>query len=549
MSAVDRLQYSHLRAKVTREARLRAKRSLKAFAKLYLAHHLQKPDSRMHEELYEILESLPDRPGARLAVAAPRGNAKSTLISLVFVLWSICHRHHRFIVLISDTAEKASEFLDHVKHELVRNERFAEDFPEVCEPGGAYPRWPRWRSREIITHNDVKVLALGMGQNIRGRRHVENRPDLIILDDVESRENTATGEGRRKIVEWFNRSILKAGTKATQVLVVGTIQHYDSLLARLTHPIDAPLWEKRVYRSVICWSDHPELWETWSAILHTREEYEHEGGPNAARRFFEAHTQAMLSGTEVLWPQVEDFYTLMLMRESEGPASFDAEKQNEPINPQDCLFLETDFVFWEDRWSSEQELIASLDGRLRYFGACDPSLGRQGRHADDSAIITLLKDERRGTLYVLDADIRRRKPDTIIDDILSYARIRDYVYFAFETNQFQAFMADELRRRSDAAGVYLPVRDIHHSTDKLGRIQSLQPLVKSGTIQFSRRHAALLEQLRLFPKAGHDDGPDALEMAVAVSREPTGAMRPEDMMAGERTGIFPVERIDWDAIW
>jgi hypothetical protein len=42
--------------------------------------------------------------------------------------------------------------------------------------------------------------------------------------------------------------------------------------------------------------------------------------------------------------------------------------------------------------------------------------------------------------------------------------------------------------------------------------------VRSGTLQFSRRHAVLLEQMRLFPKAAHDDGPDALEMAVAAAR-------------------------------
>jgi len=57
---------------------------------------------------------------------------------------------------------------------------------------------------------------------------------------------------------------------------------------------------------------------------------------------------------------------------------------------------------------------------------------------------------------------------------------------------------------------------VTHTSDKLGRIQSLQPLVKAGTIQFSRRHKTLLDQLRYFPKADHDDGPDALQMAVEV---------------------------------
>ena len=515
MNMNDHLRLLQLTSFVRAESRARASASLRAFAHLYLPHHLQRPDGLMHAELYDLLGGLPGRPGARVAVAAPRGHAKSTLVSLVNVLWSICHGHHRFIVLISDTADKAADFLDHVKHELVHNQRLAEDYPEVCEPDRRRPRPPRWRHHEIITHNQVKVLALGYGQNIRGRRHLESRPDLMILDDVESRDNTATAEARAKVMAWFNRSILKAGTPQTQAVVIGTIQHYDSLLARLTDPAQSPMWEGRIYRAVVQWSSRPELWERWADILHGRSD--EDGGQKAARTFFEAHSQEMLADTAVLWPDVEDYHTLMLMRESEGPASFDSEKQNEPVNPQDCIFLEEDFRYWEDRWPDEQALTAAMKDHATFVGACDPSLGRQGRHADDSAIITLLRDKRDGTLYLLDADIARRRPDRIIDDVLAYARHRKYDRFGFETNQFQSFLADELKRRSNKAGVYLSVEDIHNTTDKLGRIQRLQPLIRSGALQFSRRHRTLLEQLRLFPKAAHDDGPDALEMAVTTA--------------------------------
>ncbi len=64
-------------------------------------------------------------------------SAKSTVVSLIYVLWCICHARARFIVLISDTAEKACEFLDHIKYELVENALLVEDYPEVCEKGVA----------------------------------------------------------------------------------------------------------------------------------------------------------------------------------------------------------------------------------------------------------------------------------------------------------------------------------------------------------------------------------------------------------------------------
>ncbi|MCA9566005.1 MAG: hypothetical protein KC561_21055, partial [Myxococcales bacterium] len=57
----------------------------------------------------------------------------------------------------------------------------------------------------------------------------------------------------------------------------------------------------------------------------------------------------------------------------------------------------------------------------------------------------------------------------------------------------------------------------YHDGNKKARIQSLEPWVASGRLRFSRRHAVLLEQLRQFPLGAHDDGPDALEMAVSMA--------------------------------
>jgi len=533
MSLTQTLQIKKLSECLRQEQRTRTLASLRAFGLLYLPHYLQQPPSRMHEDLYPLLEQLPSRPGARIAIAAPRGSAKSTLVSLLFVLWAICRRSHRFIVILSDTKDKAENFLQQVKFELHQNELLAADFPEVCEPGGRAGRLPRWRDHEIITHNGVMVAAIGSGQNIRGRRHAEVRPDLLILDDVESRANTHSAEQREKLSEWFHKSILMAGSHKTQILMVGTILHYDSLLARLTNRAKSTLWEGHIYRSILQWSKATDRWERWSAILHGREQHQGQAGPSAAEAYFAAHAEAMLDGTKVLWPSVDSYYKLMLMREGDGVASFDSEKQNEPVNPADCYFLEEEFRYWDDRFGSESELISSLAGSPEFIGACDPSLGVKGIHGDDSAIITLLRDSANGNLFVLDADIARRKPDQIIENALTYQRMRKYQSFGFEANCFQTVLADELKRRSAQQALYMPVTEIRHTTDKVARIQRLQPLVRSGTLQFSRRHRTLIEQLRMFPKAAHDDGPDALEMAVEATQNlHTGCFDPKTALIG-----------------
>ena len=79
-------------------------------------------------------------------------------------------------------------------------------------------------------------------------------------------------------------------------------------------------------------------------------------------------------------------------------------------------------------------------------------------------------------------------------------------------------MIGNLRRRVKEAGVPLPVHTIKNQSNKQARIANLEPEVTQGNIRLCRRHHLLLDQLRQFPLAAHDDGPDALEMAVAASR-------------------------------
>ena len=79
-------------------------------------------------------------------------------------------------------------------------------------------------------------------------------------------------------------------------------------------------------------------------------------------------------------------------------------------------------------------------------------------------------------------------------------------------------MADVLQKRSAEENTYLSLNEIEHRTDKRARIETLQPLVKSGTIRFSHRHHRLLEQMKYFPKGGFDDGLDALEMVVSLCK-------------------------------
>ena len=486
------------------------------FGKYYLSHYFTRPSPPFHRQLAALWrqrvmkgrDPLTDcaamltAKGARSAVAAPRGHAKSTVMSLQNVLHAALYGYKRYILLISDTESQAASFLDAIKNELETNERILADFGE--QPGKT------WKTSSIVLSNGCRIDAVGSGQKVRGRRNYERRPDLILCDDIENDEGVRTAEQRQKTADWFWKAVCKAGDSYTDILVIGTILHHDSLLANL---LENPGFRSRKYRAVL--SDAPSpLWGDWEKLFTDLADPNRE---KTAHAFFYKHRRQMLEGSDVLWPEKLSYYDLRLMRLTEGEAAFNSEMQNQPIDPSACLFSSQWFRYYTP---------GEVDFRspaFRFYGYCDPSLGRTAA-SDYSAILTLAVDGDTGLAYVWDADIQRRHPDRIIADILEKERLlrretgRGYALFGAETNQFQWFLKEQLARESARQGLYLPIQGVRATEDKTLRIETLQPDVKNGYILFRKDQTLLLHQLAQFPLGAHDDGPDALEGARTLAR-------------------------------
>ena len=487
------------------------------FGAYYLPHYFTRTSPAFHRELDRLwrrrvmhgkdpltqrTEMLSAR-GRRSAVAAPRGHAKSTVMSLKNVLHAALYGYKRYILLISDTESQAAGFLDAIKNELETNERILSDF-------GAQAGKRTWKSSSILLENGCRIDAVGSGQKIRGRRNLERRPDLILCDDIENDEGVRTAEQRQKTAAWFWKAVCKSGDSYTDILVIGTILHHDSLLANL---LENPGFSALRYRAVLADSPSP-LWQQWEALFTDLSDPRRE---DTAEAFFKSHRREMLAGSQVLWRQKLSYYDLRVMRLTEGEAAFHSEMQNQPVNPADCLFSPDWFRFYNP---CEVDFRAPS---FRFYGYCDPSLGQSDR-GDYSAILTLAVDGDTGIGYVWDADLRRRHPDAILSDILEKERLlrretgRGYTLFGAETNQFQWFFKEQLVKESARQGLYLPIAGVRSTEDKRLRVESLQPDVKNGYLLFRRDQTLRLQQLSQFPLGAHDDGPDALEGVRTLAR-------------------------------
>jgi predicted phage terminase large subunit-like protein len=97
--------------------------------------------------------------------------------------------------------------------------------------------------------------------------------------------------------------------------------------------------------------------------------------------------------------------------------------------------------------------------------------------------------------------------------------------FGVEANQFQELLANEFLREQQARNAPpLPLFTITNTVNKELRIQRLGPLLMNRMLVFRDTPDCrlLVSQLRDFPLGQHDDGPDALEMAIRLLSETSG---------------------------
>ncbi|OOF59302.1 phage terminase large subunit [Rodentibacter myodis] len=457
------------------------------FVSNYFPHYVRSESrSQLHNYLFEQLPLTLQQPtSVHLAIAAPRGEAKSTLVSQLFTLYCLVTQKKRYALIVMDSIDQAYPMLEAIKVELEFNQRLKIDFPEIAGQGRV------WQAATIITKANQKVQVAGSGKKLRGLRHGAYRPDLVVLDDIENDEQVRSPEQRDKLHDWLKKTVLPLGAAGDKldVVYIGTILHYDSVLNRT---LASKAWKTAKFKALIKQPDDMSLWDKW-------EDFYLNEGEAVADAFYQQHQAEMDKGAVVSWA-ARPILTLMKIRARDGHATFDSEYQNDPLSSDDAMFANS-LVYWTE-----------LPEDLIYFGALDPSLGKAGASRDPSAILVGGYQRATGKLYVVEAQVKKRLPDLIIEDVIRLQKQYQCQRWFVETVQFQEFLKDELVKRSAQRGCPVPATATKPNTDKMLRIESLQPHMANGLILLHTSQATLIAQLRHFPKADHDDGPDALEM-------------------------------------
>lgn len=201
------------------------------FFHIYLSHYVKYKTADFQKEMFSITE---DENIQQAVIVAFRGSAKSTIFSLSYPLWAILGKPQmKLIVLLSQTSNQVKMVLKNIRRELEINDLLRKDFG-MLDVGA-----DEWKSNSIVIEKyGARISALSTGESIRGIRHLNYRPELIICDDIEDLQSVKSKEMRDKTSGWFLGDVIPIGAENTKVIVVGNLLHEDSLIVRLKEKID-----------------------------------------------------------------------------------------------------------------------------------------------------------------------------------------------------------------------------------------------------------------------------------------------------------------------
>src|ERR1700744_1628236 len=273
-----------------------------------------------HTEVWDLCCS----PNKFVAIAAPRGHAKSTAVTFGYGLATLLFRERKFMLLVSDTEAQAALFLGNIKNSLMDNTTLIELFGLKKGLNGQVLFVKDSETDIIVEFDDghkFRIIAKGSEQKLRGLLWNNSRPDIIIGDDMENDELVMNKERRLKFKKWVTNALIPCRSDNGIIRFVGTILHMDSFLEGL---MPKPYDKKTVTEPLKQYSNDRRMWKSIKYRAHTDD------------------------WKQLLWPQkktVEEFKMLRKQAFEMGLADgYSQEYLNIPIYESSTYFRRADFL-------------------------------------------------------------------------------------------------------------------------------------------------------------------------------------------------------------
>ena len=413
---------------------------------------------------------------------APRGSGKTSIVG-AYILWRIATNRKIRVLIVTINQDKANDMMSFIQSHLAKNYKLSEVFGEFK----SYQEWSRNQIRvsqledDIGFQKDATLKVLGVASRI-----ISGHYDLVILDDITDDDNSHTETRRRQIEDWYNGPLVGTFLGDTSVINVGTTWNADDIHHYLS--------KKAGFHTL-----------KHMALLNPEEV--DEGKP-----------------AKVLWPEhlpwdekmaidyglSEDVLTLKFIREHQGEAFFQMQYQNNIVGSGISKFKPQ----WiDDAISKYMTLDGIIPSDLKRFIGVD--FGGEDV-ASDWCAFNVSGVDGNGDFFVLD-QVRthtslHRQVDIVksLDDKYGASRI------GMEAIAQQKIITDDIIKQNP----YLPIYPIKSSrtNDRDIRTDRLSLLFETGRVYLNPKLIHLIDELRLYPRARHDDCIDSLCFSLEASQ-------------------------------
>ena len=429
---------------------------------LYFAAHLAgddwKPSAPFHRRISDILT----KESGNFAIEAFRQSGKSSLVLRAFPCWCLSFPtpKNQYIILVRQNQNLAEESLRGIVKDWTTNPNMSLPLIKVNRQAA--------QSFDVTVRGpqgpmDIVIEAYGKGSALRGLLHGSMRPSIVILDDIQSYEDSLSDTTQEKDWEWFLADVKPLG-KNTRIFIIGN-----------------NLGQKCVIERIFRFSKEMNFQTLKIPIMDS------EGKP-AWNEVFpknwidEERDSARLIGKLDIWHR---------------------ERMCEAMDDETKCFKQSQFKYWE-----------KLPQMKRIVTAVDPAISKKAR-ADFTGIVVGGTDQK-NNIYILETVRKKMLPDEIIDEVFRLNKKWGGVV-GMEDVQYQKMLILETRKQMALRNQFFTLLEFKARGEKESRIRAvLQPRYESMTVYHHKSMSDLEYELVSFPNGMNDDLIDAESNCVAT---------------------------------
>jgi predicted phage terminase large subunit-like protein len=431
----------------------------------------------------EIAEKLIKNPVIKALLDIYRAGAKSILIVLGIPLYlALVKKELWFMLIIGENEEKSIRLLSDIQANLKFNSRIINDYGEQFKIGD-------WSEGNFTTKDGVHFHALGFGQDPRGLRHGEHRPDYIVCDDIDNLKRCNNDRLIREAIDYVTGTLWGCFDKGKERFIFcNNLIHKNSIMAKLIELCNVANKEAKLQ--------------------------------NLPKTFFHFKVKAVLD--DKFTPSWPGKYTADYWREKRASTPYRSWMREYMCTPL------VDGAIFDPEWMQHKKMLplSRYDALIMYG---DLSYKDRG---DYKALVLVGKTGRE--FHVIHSFVKQTSRAICASwlyDLYEKRSMEKYsINYLIEGLFAQDEFVNDFDTEGDRRGYYVPVvADKNPKGNKFDRIESMAGHFERLNVFLNEDEkdytgqVNLIDQLLAFEKGSgaNDDGPDALQSAIAELNKAT----------------------------